>query len=154
MANTILFITKTYSCSLFKVGIYCKQITENSIQHRFYNTIILCLHLRPIIDQTGTIYIASKVVAKYLSPLSKNEFSITDTLSIHNSSNDESYEDVPYDVESLFRSIPVQETIDHFIQRMYVRKEIKRFCKKSIFKKLLLRLTIECVFSSICFIGS
>ena len=138
MANTILFITKTYSYSLFKVGICCKQITENSIQHRFYNTIILCPHLRPIIDQTGTIYIASKVVAKYLSPLSKKEFSITDTLSIpellKNSSNDESYEDVPYDFESLFRSIPVQETIDYFPQRLYVRKEIKRFSKINIQK--------------------
>ena len=39
------------------------------------------LKLRPIIAQTGTyIYNALKVVAKYLSPLSRNEFSITDTL--------------------------------------------------------------------------
>ena len=40
------------------------------------------LNLCPTIDQTGTyIYNASKVVAKYLSPLSKNQFSITDTFS-------------------------------------------------------------------------
>ena len=39
------------------------------------------LKLRPIIDQTGTyIYNASKVVAKYLRPLSKNKYSIDDTL--------------------------------------------------------------------------
>ena len=100
------------------------------------------LKLCPIIDQTGTyIYNASKVVAKYLSPLSKNEFSISDTLSfpelLKNSSNDESYEDVSYDVESLFTSIPVQETIDYILQRIYVRKEINPFCQKSIFKKLL-----------------
>ena len=110
------------------------------------------LKLRPTINQTGTcIYNASKVVAKYLSTLSTNEFSITDTLSfpelLKNSSNDESYEDVSYDVESLFTSIPVQETIDYILQRIYVRKEIKPFCKKSIFKKLLLKLTKECVFS-------
>ena len=87
---------------------------------------------------------------KYLSPLSKNEFSITGTLSfpelLKNSSNDESYEDVSYEVETLFTSIPVQEMIDHVLQRIYVRKEIKPFCKKSIFKKLLLNLTKECVF--------
>ena len=110
------------------------------------------LKLRPIIVQTGTyIYNTSKVVAKYLSPLSKNEFSITDTLSfpelLKNSSNDESYEDVSYDVESLFTSIPVQETIDYILQKTYVRKEIKPLCKKLIFKKLLLILTKECVFS-------
>ena len=56
-----------------------------------------------------------------------------------NSSNDESYEDVSYDVKSLFTSIPAQETIDYILQRIYVRKEIKPFCKKSILKKLLLK---------------
>ena len=38
------------------------------------------LKLHPIIDQTGT-YKASKVVAKYLSPLAKNGYEIRDTLS-------------------------------------------------------------------------
>ena len=56
-----------------------------------------------------------------------------------NSSNDESYEDVSYDVKNLFTSIPAQETIDYILQRIYVRKEIKPFCKKSILKKLLLK---------------
>ena len=64
-----------------------------------------------------------------------------------NSSNDESYEDVSYDVESLFTSIIVQETIDYILQRIYVRTEIKPFCKKSIFKTFLLKITKECVFS-------
>ena len=87
----------------------------------------------------------------YLSLLSKNQFSIKDTLSfpelLKSSSNDECYEDVSYDIESLFTSIPVQETIDYILQRIYVRKEIKPFCKNSIFKKLILKLTKECVFS-------
>ena len=43
------------------------------------------LKLRPIIDQTGTyIYNASKAVAKYLRPLSKNKYSIDDTLTFPN----------------------------------------------------------------------
>ena len=63
------------------------------------------LKLRHITDQAKTyIYNASKVVAKYLSPLSKNEFSITDTLSfpelLKSSSNDECYEDISYSIES------------------------------------------------------
>ena len=78
------------------------------------------LKLRPIIDQTGTyIYNASKLVAIYLSPLSKNKFSITDTLSfpefLKNSSNDEYFEDVSDDVKNLFTSIPVQEKINYII---------------------------------------
>ena len=64
-----------------------------------------------------------------------------------NSCNNESYEEVPSDVESLFTSIPVQEMVDYILQRIYVGKEIKAFCKKSIFKKLVLKLTKKCVFS-------
>ena len=110
------------------------------------------LKLRPIIDQTGTyIYNASKVVAKYLRPLSKNKYSIDDTLTfpdlLKNAEESEDYEDVSYDVESLFTSIPVRETIDYIIQKIYVKKEIKPFCKKSIFIKLLKKLTQECVFT-------
>ena len=111
------------------------------------------LKLRPIIDQTGTyIYKASKVVAKYLGPLAKNEYTIRDTLSfpdlLKSVPSDDNYEDVSYDVESLFTSIPVQETIDYILYKIYVKKELKPFCKKSIFKKLLNKLTTECVFSA------
>ena len=110
------------------------------------------LKLRPIIDQTGTyIYNASKVVAKYLRPLSKNKYSIDDTLTfpelLKNTEESDDYEDVSYDVENLFTSIPVKETIDYIIEKNYVRKEIKPFCKKSIFVKLLKKLTQECVFT-------
>ena len=110
------------------------------------------LKWRPIIDQTGTyIYNASKVVAKYLRPLSKNKYSIDDTLIfpdlLKNAEESEDYEDVSYDVESLFTSITVKETIDYIIQKIYVKKEIKPFCKKSIFIKLLKKLTQECVFT-------
>ena len=73
--------------------------------------------LRPIIDQSGTyIYKASKVVAKYLGPLAKNDYTIRDTLSFpdlfKSALSGDNYEDVLYDIESLFTSIPVQETID------------------------------------------
>ena len=64
------------------------------------------LKLRPIIDQTGTyIYNASKVIAKYLKPLAKNEFTISGTLTfpdlVKNASNSNEYEDISYSVESL-----------------------------------------------------
>ena len=50
------------------------------------------LKLRPIIDQTGTyIYNTSKVIAKYLKPFAKNEYTINDTLTfpdlVKNASN-------------------------------------------------------------------
>ena len=62
------------------------------------------LKLRPIIDQTGTyIYKASEVVAKYLGPLAKNEYTIRDTLSfpdlLKSLPSDDNYQDVSYDLE-------------------------------------------------------
>ena len=86
-----------------------------------------------------------------LKPLVKNEFTISDTLTfpdlIKNASNSNKYEDVSYDVESFFTSIPVEETINYIVDRTYVRKEIEPLCKKLIFKKLLFKLTKGCVFS-------
>ena len=35
---------------------------------------------------------------------------------------DDNYEDVSYDVESLFTSILVQETIDYILYKIYVKK--------------------------------
>ena len=85
------------------------------------------LKLHPIIDQTGTyIYNASKVVAKYPRPLSKNKYSIDDTLTFPDllriAEESDDYENVSYDGESLFTSIPVKETIDYIIQKIYVKK--------------------------------
>ena len=76
-----------------------------------------------MIDQTGTyIYKASKVIGKYLKPLAKNEYTISDTLTfpylVKNASNSNEYEDVLYDVESLFASIPVEETINYSRQNL------------------------------------
>ena len=66
---------------------------------------------------------------------------------LKNAEDSDDYEDVSYDVESLFTSISVKEAIDYIIQKIYVKKEIKPFCKKSIFIKLLKKLTQECVFT-------
>ena len=117
------------------------------------------LKLHQIIDQhtfrdihSGTyIYNASKAVAKYLRPLSKNMYSIDDTLTfpklLENAEESDDYEDILYNVKSLFNSIPVKKTISYVIQKSYVKKEIEPFCKKSIFVKLLKKLTQECVFT-------
>ena len=60
--------------------------------------------------------------------------------------NSEDYEDDSYDVESLFTNIPVKETIEYILHKIYVDKSIKLFCKKSSFKKLFVKLTKDCVF--------
>ena len=88
------------------------------------------LKLRPILDQTGTyIYNASKVIASYLKPLANNDFIISDTLSfpdmIKEAVNSEEYEDVSHNVESLFTSTPVKETIEYISNKIYVVKLMK-----------------------------
>ena len=95
--------------------------------------------LRSIIDQTRTcIYDASKVVAQFLKPLARNEFTISDTLEfpelLKNIENRDDYEDVLNDVESLFTSIPIIETIDFIMHKIHTKNGIKPMCKKSIFK--------------------
>ena len=47
--------------------------------------------------------------------------------------SDVKHENVSNEVESLFTSIPIQETIDYFLCKIYVKRELKPFCK---FKKL------------------
>ena len=85
------------------------------------------LKLRPIIDQTGTCYYkAGKVISKYLKPLTKNKFIITNTQDfpamLNNVSISEDEEDVNYDVESLFTNIPVKGTIDFICEEIYVQR--------------------------------
>ena len=85
-------------------------------------------------------------------PLSKNQCTISDTLKfpelLKSAEPNANYEDVSYDVESLFTSIPVAETIEYILNRISTNKELKPLCKKSIFKKLLIKLTKESVFSA------
>ena len=110
------------------------------------------MKLRPIIDLTGTYtYNTSNVITNYLRPLSKNQYTISDTLKfsdlLKNADLNANYEDVSYDVESLFTGISVAETIGYILKRIYTNKELKPLCKKSIFKRLLIKLIKESVFS-------
>ena len=57
-------------------------------------------------------------------------------------------EDVSYDIESLFTSIPIDETIEYVCDEIYKNGKLEPMCKRSIFKKLLLKLTKECTFSA------
>ena len=86
-----------------------------------------------------------------MKPLARNEFTISDTSAfsdlLKNIKNSDDYEDVSYDVESLFTSIPIKETIDYIIRKTYAKNVIEPMRKKSIFKKLLIKLTKECTFS-------
>ena len=59
----------------------------------------------------------------------------------------ENKEDVSYDVKSIFTNISINETIGFICDELYIHKKLQPICKRSIFKKLLLKLTTECTFS-------
>lgn len=65
---------------------------------------------------------------------------------LKNSEIKDDEEDVSYDVDSLFTSIPVKETIKYICDEIYTRKKLKPYCKKLIFKRLLERLCIGSTF--------
>ena len=95
------------------------------------------------------MYNAAKVISDDYHPLCKNVYTIIDTQSFPQHlpnlpplQDDE--EDVSYDVESLFTSIPVLETIDYVIEQNYVHNKIKAICGSLIFKRVTLKLASEC----------
>ena len=102
------------------------------------------LKLYPIIDETGThLYDCSKIIVQYLQPLAINDYTISVTLSfpdiLRENPLDINEKYVSCDMDSLYTSIPLDETID-FI------KKLEPFCKKSIFKNLSNKLCKGCNF--------
>ena len=92
-----------------------------------------------------------KVIAKYLKPPCKNKYFIDDTLAfpdlLKNAEESDDYKVVSNDVESFYLCIFQLKKWLAIIQNIYV-KEIKPFCKKSIFTKLLKKLNSRmCVFN-------
>ena len=95
------------------------------------------LKFRPMVDQTGTAtYDAAKVIGECLKPLALNENKINDCLKFPDMikallplQKNEEY--VSNDVDSLFTNIPLKETIDYIIHKVYNETFLKPFCKKS-----------------------
>ena len=50
-------------------------------------------------------------------------------------------------MESLFTSIPINETIDYILDQIYTKKKLKPIWSKLIFKCLLLKLATEVTFT-------
>ena len=85
-------------------------------------------------------------MSDYLQPLVHNDYVIKDTLTfaeiIKNDVLDPKEEYVSYDVESLFKSFPVKETIDYIVTEIYDNKVIEPMGKsRLIFRRLLEKLT-------------
>ena len=97
------------------------------------------------IDPSGLFtYNATSVLSDYLRSLCKNEYSIIDTRkclkSLCSTPPLQGHkEDVSHDVEPLLTNIPIEELINHIIEKIYVHKKLPRICSKLIFRWLLLK---------------
>ena len=49
-------------------------------------------------------------------------------------------------MEALFTNIPIDETINYIINEIYQKKKLPQICSKTIFKRLLYKLTTEVSF--------
>ena len=110
------------------------------------------LQFQTIIAQTGTyIYNKAQVIVEYLKPL------VDENLCIICNTQDFPFilkaeppleideDNVSYDVESLFRNIPVRETINYFLAEIHNPHKLKPMRGK-LFIQLLLKLTTESTF--------
>ena len=111
------------------------------------------MKLYPVVGLTGThLYGCSKVIAQYLQPLAINKYTISNNLAFSDilteNPLDSNLEYVSHDLDSQFTSISLDETIDFIFDEVYNQKKLERFCKKSVFKKLLNELCEGCTFSA------
>ena len=106
----------------------------------------------PFIKNFYNIYNTSQVTAEYLKPLvDENPCIICNTQDFPSIlkaepllETDEEY--LSYDVEFLFTTIPVRQTINYILAEIYDHHKLKPMCSKLIFKRLLLKLTTESTF--------
>ena len=106
--------------------------------------------LRPIISGVGTFcHPTAKFLAKLLLPLTKNDNILKDTFDFVNrlkSITLQSAFTVSFDVSSLFTNVPLQETIDIIVQRIYDKNEITTTIPRDDMKSLLSLCTSKSCF--------
>ena len=100
-------------------------------------------------NQTGICkYNAAQVISNYLKSLCINEYIIKDTSQLPQLLKDllplkHDKELNSYDVESLFKNIPLKETIDYILEQIYVHNKLPIICSKLILRKLLEKIATE-----------
>ena len=100
------------------------------------------LPLRPIVSNIGSAtYETAKYLAKLLSPLSKSDCTINTTKQfvnyIRKQMVPDGYQMVSFDVTSLFTIVPLDETTEIILRRVYIDQEINTNIPKKEMKELL-----------------
>ena len=98
--------------------------------------------MRPIISNIGTAtYETAKFLTSLLAPLGKSDRSILNTETFVNQVKGqripEGYKIVSFDVKSLFTNVPLNETIDIILTKVYDENKTDTKIPNSILKELL-----------------
>ena len=100
---------------------------------------------QPIADTTGTThYSVGKYLSELLSPLTQNEYSLTDSFDAANRINrilplvleKEEYMFVSLDVVSLFANVPLRKTVNIILEQVYNKNPINTSLSKTFIEKV------------------
>ena len=108
--------------------------------------------MRPIVSNIGTAtHKTAKYLSKLLSPLAKSKYTIENTKDfvtrIRKMKVPEGYKMISFDVVSLFTNVPVKETIDIILRKVYDEKLVKTKIKRENMRELLMLCTTEVPFT-------
>ena len=104
------------------------------------------LPLRPIISNIGTAtHKTAQYLCNLLTPLSKSDFTVLNTKdfvdNIKNTKAPVGYVAISFDVVSLFTNVPLRDTIDIILKKVYDEQLIKTKITRKNLEKLLLVCT-------------
>ena len=148
--------------SKIPVQLYSKIYPTGSQPAKFYGTAKVHkvpeggsldqLPLRPIVANTSSAtYHLAKYLAKLLSPLCTSEYTIQSTADfikkIKEEKVPEGFQLVSFDVKSLFTSVPLEDTIEIILHRIYDNNEICTEISRDEMKSLLILCTKNVIFS-------
>ena len=110
------------------------------------------LTLRPIISNIGTAtYEIAKYLSKLLAPLGKSKYTIMNTKEFINRVKNEKipnkYKMISFDVKSLFTNVPLQQTIEIILRKIYEENKVNIKIPKTTLKELLQLCTKHLHFS-------
>ena len=109
------------------------------------------LPIRPIVSNVNTLtYQLAKYLAKLLSPLGQSNYTVSSTKhlieQIKYDKIREGFKMMPFEVKSLFTSIPLNKTTKITLEWIYDRKELNTDIPKSVMKEMLLLCTMDAHF--------
>ena len=116
-----------------------------------------CPPFRPILSAIGTpTYNIAKFLIPILEPITKNDFVIRDSFTFVEDVKKQNFDlfMASFDVEALFTNIPLEETIEICVDKLYTRRNMKiKGLSRIQFKNLLELATKESlfIFDGICY---